>query len=162
MKSILLPLLGTALFIVAVGFLLNKTPNINLKSEETKQVSTARIGDKDIILRIVKTNEERQKGLSGVTSLEKDSGMLFVFDKTDKPQFFWMKDMLISIDIIWIKDGKIVRIDKSVPFPEPQTSDEGLIRYSAGIPVDYVLEVSAGYSDANSFKVGDEVTFSGI
>ena len=65
--------------------------------------------------------------------------------------------MLIPLDIIWIGNGKIVKIDENVPAPVAGTSDSKLLNYSPGSPIDYVLEVNAGFSDKNNFKVGDLV-----
>ena len=164
MKKILLPLLGTALFIVAVGLFLKKAPDLNINPiiQEAEEKYGVEINNHYIDVTLARTDSERTKGLSEVSSLGSDSGMLFVFDDKEKAQVFWMKDMLIPIDIIWIKDGKIVRIDKDIPISEPQAPDDQLIKYSANVPVDYVLEVNAGYSNANSIKIGDIVTFSGI
>lgn len=162
MKKIIIPIIGTALFIVAVGILMQKTSF--LPSTPTPQPTvtkpTVTINGKVISVEIAETNEEREKGLSGVASLEANSGMLFVFDDGGNIPTFWMKGMIMPIDILWISDGKIIRIDKNVPAPAPNTPDNKLKTYSAGQPVNYVLEVTAGFSDSNSIKVGDDVSFS--
>src|SRR3989344_1451545 len=60
------------------------------------------------------TQEKRTQGLSGRKDIADDYGMLFVFDAPGK-YGFWMKDMLIDIDIIWLsRDGSIVHIEHSV------------------------------------------------
>jgi uncharacterized membrane protein (UPF0127 family) len=73
-----------------------------------------------------------------------------------------MKEMLIPIDIIWINDDKIVKIDKNAPIPSPGTSDYNLTKYTFNKPVDYILEVPGGYSDASGFKVGSLIDLSRI
>lgn len=163
-KAPIIPILATIVFIILVGLFIKKGSVIPTFQPTSSPVSTqfATIKDKKISVTALKDDKEREKGLSGVTSLDKDSGVLFVFDNPTKAQTFWMKGMLIPIDIIWIKDEKIVKIDKDVPVPDPETPDEKLQRYSAGIPVDFVLEVNGGFSNTNSFKVGDSFTFSGI
>lgn len=65
--------------------------------------------------------------------------------------------MEFAIDIIWIKDGKIIQIDKNVEAPAVGTPDNKLKLYSPKSAVDYVLEVNSGYSDLNNIKVGDSV-----
>lgn len=165
-KQIILPLLGVALFIVVVGLFIQKSPSFNLPGSgpQTHIANTEKIimvGDKKVSVQIAKTTEERSKGLSGTKSLKDDSGMLFVFSAKSSP-LFWMKDMLIPLDMVWIVDGKIVKIDKNVPAPAPNTPDNALKTYSAGQPVDYILEVNAGYSDKNNIKVGDSVDLSAI
>ncbi len=163
-KKVLLPILGTIAFIVLVGLFTQKNLFVKLAPSpiptQVKPVVT--INSKSINVEVVKNEAERQKGLSGRDTLETDSGMLFVFQDDTKAPVFWMKGMLIPLDIVWIKDGKIVRIDQDVPFPSKNTPDNKLKTYSAGVAVNYVLEVNAGFCKANSIKVGDSITVSGI
>lgn len=161
-KKIIISLVAVALFIVAVGIFLQKSSVIAPTPVPISAKPTATINDVQVSLSLAKTAQEREKGLGGVTSLDPNTGMLFVFDNPDTPQAFWMKGMLIPIDMIWIKNDTIVRVDKNIPTPSPDTPDTMLKVYSAGIVVDYVLEVNGGFSDKNSIKQGDAVTFSGI
>jgi uncharacterized membrane protein (UPF0127 family) len=106
---------------------------------------------------IANTPTLQTKGLSGRESLAEDQGMLFVFSSEAK-QFFWMKDMLFPIDIIWInKEKEIVYIDENTPVPEANTPDYKLPLYSSPKPVSYVLEVNADFCQKNNIKVGDNV-----
>ena len=163
-KKIILPLVGVALFIVAVGVLMQKTGFIpsSQKSPSPKAQSTITINNKTLNVDVVKTSEEREKGLSGRSTLDPNSGMVFIFDTKGPVPSFWMKGMLIPLDIIWIRDGKIIKIDKNVQIPAANTPDNKLKIYSPGKTINYVLEVNAGFSDTNLVKVGDSVTFSGI
>jgi len=87
--------------------------------------------------------------------------MLFVFEEKGGtvryPPVFWMKDMLIAIDIIWIDNDKIIQIDKNVQPPKTGVKDNDLAKYKPDNPIDYVLEVNGGYSDKNDIKEGDGV-----
>ncbi len=87
-----------------------------------------------------------------------DYGMLFIFDSKKVSPSFWMKDTLIPLDIIWIRDNRVEKIDKDVPTPAPDTPDNKLPKYTSGRPVDYVLEVNAGFNQKNGIKVGDPLT----
>lgn len=161
-KKLILPLAGAALFIVAVGILIQKSGTWNPNGSSTPAPKPqVVINGITINVEVVKTNEEREKGLSGRTSLDPNSGMLFVFTESEYSPKFWMKDMLIPIDIIWIKDGKIIKIDKKVAAPKEGTPDSKLKTYSAGI-VNYVLEVNSGFCDTNKITVGSSVSISGI
>jgi uncharacterized membrane protein (UPF0127 family) len=83
--------------------------------------------------------------------------MLFIFPNEEK-HFFWMKDMLFPIDIIWINNAKeIVYIDENTSIPETNTPDYNLPLFSSPKPVSYVLEVNAGFSEKNNIKIGDKV-----
>ncbi|KND48172.1 MAG: hypothetical protein AB201_01075 [Parcubacteria bacterium C7867-006] len=102
---------------------------------------------------VAETKYLLEKGLSGHKPLTKDEGMFFVFQKPDN-YGFWMKDMLFPIDIIWISsDFKITHIEKSVlPETYPKV-------FYPEIDSMYVLEISAGSSDALNLKIGDSVQF---
>ena len=83
-------------------------------------------------------------------SLDKDKGMLFVYDKESK-QSFWMENTLIPLDIIWInKDNKIVYIVTA----ESCKKDPCEI-YSSDEEALYVLEINAGLTNDYNIKIGD-------
>lgn len=149
-KKILLPILATILFITLVGLL---TRN-NLPSLTKTKIY---VGETEIPVEIADTTQKRQKGLSERKSLAEGEGMLFVFAQEDVQPPFWMEEMKFAIDIIWIGDDKIVQIDESVPPPEPNTPDSELKFYIPNQPIDYVLEVNAGFVEENNIKVGDSV-----
>jgi len=100
---------------------------------------------------VVDTPALRAQGLSGRASLAADEGMLFLFE-TSAIQSFWMKDMRFPIDIVWIRDGKIVGITPEVPLPSPP---HALPQYRSPVPCDVVLEVRAGAARRWSLKLGD-------
>jgi len=162
-KQVILPILGVAAFIAIVGYFTQNPnglnmPNIFKSSPTPVAQETVTINGKAIQVSVASTNDTRTKGLSGVASLAQNSGMLFVFDTKQVTPLFWMKDMLIPLDIIWIGNGKVAKIDENVPAPPPNTPDGKLKTYSAGAPIDYVLEVNAGFCDKNNITVGDNVT----
>lgn len=113
------------------------------------------VGDVRVNVEIAETPTARQQGLSNRASLDQNSGMLFIFDE-QSVQTFWMKNTLISLDFIWIRDGKVVDITEYVP-TEPGVSDDLLKRYSPKEAVDWVLEVNAGWVDRNEVEIGDLV-----
>jgi len=55
------------------------------------------------------TEEEQNKGLSDRGFLEQDKGMLYIFEN-ESIYKFWMKDMLIPIDIVWV-DSNFTVVD---------------------------------------------------
>jgi hypothetical protein len=161
-KQLALPFIGVALFIVVVGVLVKNPEKFGFRKNAvvspTPSISQVTVGGKKVTVTLADSDEEQIKGLSGVSYLPSDSGMLFAYS-TDKPSpRFWMKGMLIPLDIIWIANGKIVSIDKSVPVPNEATSDSNLQIYQSPVPVDYVLEVNSGFSSLNNIEVGDAVT----
>lgn len=157
-KKLIPPLLGVAVFIVFVGFLFNKDNT----AEESKNTVDIKIADINIKAALADNEESRKKGLGGINKLEENEGMLFVFEERDTIPVFWMEDMQIAIDILWINDGKIIQIDKNLEPPGEETPDKDLVKYTPKAAVDYVLEVNAGFSDKNSIKVGDNIKIPGI
>lgn len=99
--------------------------------------------------------QQRSRGLMYRRSLEKDRGMLFVFDNEDR-YGFWMKNTRIPLDIIWIdSSGRIVHIARDVP---PCKSRE-CPSYHPDSPARYVLEVNAGFCREHGISEDDTVTF---
>ena len=97
---------------------------------------------------------QQQQGLSGVKSMPQDQGMIFIFDQAAKYPF-WMKEMKFPLDIIFIRDNKIVQIFQNVP--APKDSKTQLPIYQPVAPADRVLEINAGLSKKYDFKKNDEV-----
>ncbi len=111
---------------------------------------------------IAATPDERRRGLSGRESLPDLSGMLFVFESTRVPGF-WMTEMLIPLDFIWIGDEcSVVDLHTNVPPPALGTSSGSLPTYRPGSPVRYVLEINAGKVGELGIEVGDRVIFQDI
>lgn len=125
----------------------------DIRQLPTKNIKVA---GRDVQVEIADTFEAQAQGLSGRTKLDDGTGMLFDFANADsKKPGFWMKDMLISIDIIWIADGgKIIGVETSVPLP-PKDGDLPL--YYPPSEITHVLEVPASWSTRNNIKVGDTV-----
>lgn len=105
-------------------------------------------------LKIADTVTEQQAGLSGMTK-PPDDGLLFIFEPAAR-QYFWMKDMLFPIDIIWIASGKVVKVDNDVPPPRDGDSLP-LVKYTTEKPVDAVIELAAGQARLFGIKKGSLV-----
>src|SRR5204863_7150443 len=85
------------------------------------------------------TPEEQARGLMFRRSLPEGQGMLFDF-KREQELSFWMKNTLISLDMIFIRaDGRILRIAENT---EPLSAR----LVPSGGPARAVLEVISGTS----------------
>lgn len=158
-KSIFLPLIAVAAFIILVGLLSQGKFDSFFKKVSPvikNSQKTIKIDNLEINVEVAKTGDERTKGLSNRTVLDDKSGMIFIFPSNSKP-IFWMKDTKIALDIIWIDDNKIIGIDKNVQ-PEPNTIDSNLKKYPAPAVIDYVLEINGGFSVKNGVEVGQTVS----
>ena len=103
-------------------------------------------------LYVAKTPKDREIGLSKYNNIPQNFGMIFLFDKPDFYSF-WIKDMKFPIDIIFIRNGRIVTIHKNVK--PPTNSNENPPIYRSSEPADIVLEINAGLSEKYNFKEGD-------
>ena len=146
-KSILLAL---AVFgLVAIAFLFMRV----VRPDKTK-AAEVKIGDNIFQVEIADTFSSRLRGLSGRSGLGSHEGMLFVFPIA-MPQGFWMKDMKFPIDIIWIRENKVIGI---IMGAEPEPGPDYTI-YSSPEPADMVLEINAGLAQRLGIKTGDVVVF---
>ena len=89
------------------------------------------------------------------TSLPADVGMYFVYDEPQQVRF-WMKNMRLPIDIIWISNNKVVDVLSNIQ-PAQENGGERTI-YTSPAKIDGVLEIKAGSSAANGIIAGSEVT----
>lgn len=105
------------------------------------------IGNKRFQVEIAFTEEEKEEGLSNRKSLDKNKGMLFVWEKPETVGM-WMKDTLIPLDIIFINEDLIViSVYEGTPGKEDIMEENN---------VAFVLEVS----QSSGIKIGDEIEFS--
>ena len=104
-----------------------------------------------LTVELARTPEEQVRGLSGRPGLKPGHGMLFVYGRAH-PVSIWMKEMRFHLDIIWIRAGRIVAIEKNAPPLAP----DGPERVYTAI-ADLVLEVPAGLTDRQKIRVGDSV-----
>ncbi len=79
--------------------------------------------------------------------------MLFAFGAPQQ-QCMWMKDMKISIDMVWLgSDKRISKIESNVA---PATYPDSFCQDSTK----YVVELAAGQAQARGLHVGQQLAFS--
>jgi len=102
---------------------------------------------------IAQTPDQRSQGLMFEKSLDDYRGMLFVFQEEDI-HGFWMKNMLIPLDIIWMNESKeVVFIKKNA-----QPCQQDCLVISPLQEAKYVLELNANMVDNIHLQVGDELS----
>jgi len=112
------------------------------------------IGDGVFHARLALDGPAREKGLSGVDSLQADEAMIFAFAGDDDWEI-WMKDMKIPIDIVWLdKDKKVIYIAKNV---SPDGGED--TRFRPKSAARYVIELPAGTVDSKAIVVGRTAVF---
>ena len=143
-------LLGAALALL----LLAGCPASLERSPAEEPEGWVRIGTSEVAVEIADTPAKQARGLGYRDRLDWDTGMYFAYPRAVMPSF-WMKGMRFSIDIVWIRDGRIVDVHDNVPF-EPRGNGPTVRPREA---TDAVLEVPAGYRQANGWRIGDRVRF---
>ena len=126
---------------------------------EERTKATVIVKGTSFSVKLAETPEEQARGLSGRTFLGPNEGMLFLYPKRG-PLTFWMKEMLISIDMIWLDNTEVVHIESDVPFPAPGTPNSKLPTYASPTPANGVLEIAAGRARGLGLVVGDHVSIS--
>lgn len=115
---------------------------------------TFQTGEAPYVVRAEVADEpgEWSRGLMGRESLDPGTGMLFVFNEPREVPFH-MENTLIPLDLISIRDGKVVAVDGMVPCP-PEVEDCP----DTWTPlIDAALEVAAGTAEQAGIKPGIEV-----
>lgn len=71
---------------------------------------------------VLRTEDEREKGLSGSDSLPEGRAMVFEFP-VEKKWGIWMKDMNYPIDIVWLNDDRevVYTVKNAQPSSYPDT-----------------------------------------
>lgn len=157
MKKILF---GLAITLMAFGCNPQNPSQQNSNPNLPNQIKSAKLGTGTVNVEIANTDAMRSQGLSGRPALPENNGMLFDFTRSSqKKPSFWMKNMFIPLDIIWIRGGKVIGIAKNAPPPKAGATDSNLPVYSPPGEIDYVLEVNAGWSDKHKVSTGTQVIF---
>lgn len=107
---------------------------------------------------VADTPAKRELGLGKRDSLPRDRGMLFPFGEARR-WVFWMKGMRFPIDIVWIRDGRVVDIHRDVPVPASRALKD-LKTVSPVEPADTVLELNAGVAAEIGLQPGDGIVLS--
>ncbi len=103
---------------------------------------------------VASTAQQHEAGLMNRESIAADSGMLFVFGD-EQVRNFWMKNTLISLDVIFMDaDKKIINIKQNA---EPLSTAP----FASAGPAKYVLEVNGGYCAAKNIHAEDSMSFAG-
>lgn len=111
------------------------------------------VGAQQIQLEVAKTPEQLATGLMYRTTLAADRGMLFVF-KPARPVSFWMKNVPMNLDMVFLQAGTVVKIAEQVP---PCTTEPCPVYGPAGIVVDQVIELRGGRAAELGLQSGDRL-----
>lgn len=107
-----------------------------------------KINDNTFNVKLAISSKERQLGMMKKRFDDSFNGMLFMEDNTES--CFWMKNCVISLDIIFIKNNKIKKIYHDCP----PCYDNDCDHYCES--GDFVLELAGGTCKEMSISEGDD------
>ncbi len=140
--------------LILIGSLLAACDGSRARAREdgTEPEGWVTIRGRRVAVELAITPAEQQLGLGQRDALARDTGMLFLYEKAGFYRY-WMKDMRFDIDIVWIRDDRIVDISHRVPHVTGGTGPT----VSPMELTDTVLEVPAGYAIAQGWQIGQPV-----
>ena len=162
-------LLLLIIILAAIGgyFVFSKSENTENIAEHSKKadeptfdkegtLAFIKQGSQDTVriidIEIAETPDELSQGMMHRSSISDAEGMLFIFPRQEKKQF-WMKNTKVSLDIMFADENfQIVTIYKyTTPYSE------------ASLPsfkeAKYVVEVSGGFTNRHNITEGDKIAF---
>ena len=113
----------------------------------------ATIAGEVLELEVARTPRQQALGLMFRPALPDHRGMLFIFDPP-RPVGFWMKNVPVSLDMVFLLSGEV----KAIAADVPPCTQEPCPTYGPATPVDRVLELRAGRAAGLGLNVGDRIT----
>jgi len=111
--------------------------------------------ENEFTLELAKNREQHMIGLMFRKQLNKNGGMIFIFD-IDADRSFWMKNTYIPLDIIFVgEDKRIRKIYANVPAYREGMKESDIPVVSAQSR--YVIELSSGMAENSKLKEGDKL-----
>jgi uncharacterized protein len=121
--------------------------------------ATAEMKGETFELEIAQTREQQSLGLMFRSALPDNRGMLFPFSSPRRTSF-WMKNVPVALDMVFLRSGKVVAIAPSAPpcatepCPTYGPTDNQL--------VDQVIELRSGRAAEIGLQTGDTVTVTAL
>lgn len=132
------------------------TKKLDIKFKKEGELKIVRASNDSILktidIEIADNNYERETGLMYRNTMQKNQGMLFIFDN-EQYLAFYMKNTIIPLDILYINaNNTIVYIYKSTtPYSNEALPSKSITKY--------VLELNAGLADEWQIEVGDSISY---
>ena len=114
----------------------------------------AQIKDQTFELEVAETPQQQALGLMFRSELPANRGMLFPFDNPRRAAF-WMKDVPVGLDMVFIRSGQVVAVITAPPCLEEPCATYGPADNQI---VDQVLELRAGRAAEIGLQAGDSIS----
>lgn len=120
--------------------------------------ATADIKGEQFDLEVAVGSQQQALGLMFRSALPDNRGMLFPFAAPRRASF-WMRDVPVALDMVFMRDGEVVEVFSQVPpcpaLPCPSYGPDGAL-------VDQVLELRSGRAAELGLGAGDRITIQPI
>lgn len=114
------------------------------------------VGDRRLELEVARTRQQQAMGLMYREELPDDRGMVFPFNPP-RPVSFWMKNVRINLDMIFLFEGDVVGLAEDVPPCETVASRCPTYGPGDRVLVDAVIELRGGRAAELGIEVGDRL-----
>ena len=111
------------------------------------------LAGRQFTVELARTRAEQARGLMFREELDRDRGMLFLFDQ-EMPRSFWMKNTRIPLDILYF-DGELKLVGMALN-ARPCVADP-CPSYPSIRAARYVLELNAGLAQELGLELGDRL-----
>lgn len=110
-------------------------------------------------LEVARTSQQQALGLMFRSALPDNRGMVFPFS-SPRPASFWMKDVPVALDMVFVRKGEVIAIEHSAPPCEATPCPT----YGPGGRkiVDSVIELRSGRAAEIGLEEGDSVIFDNL
>ncbi|MFH1656519.1 MAG: DUF192 domain-containing protein [Candidatus Nealsonbacteria bacterium] len=149
-KKMVVIILFLVLIIFGLIIFMNANKDINEDNQKQAQVC---FQNNCFKVELAQTAQDRKNGLMFREKMDLDKGMFFIFENSGNYSF-WMKNVLISLDIIWIDENKEVVFIKENALP---CKEETCLSINPNKQAKYVLEVNAEVVKQTGLKIGDKL-----
>ena len=131
----------------------NSNPLAQTQGQMLPITAEVQLGGQKIGLEVAQTRQQQAIGLMYRDNLADDRGMLFPFSPP-RPARFWMKNVSIPLDMVFVYQGEVIAIASDVPpcvvDPCPTYGPDQQL-------VEYVIELRGGLAETLGLQIGDSV-----
>ena len=110
------------------------------------------MGGQTIALEVAETQQQQAIGLMYREELPADRGMLFPMDPPRVPRF-WMKNVEMTLDMIFVRNGTI----RAIAYQVPPCEEDPCPTYSPNVVIDQVIELRGGRAKELGLEMGDSI-----
>ncbi len=128
-------------------------PMADPRAQQLPITAVTTLGGEEIFLEVAATPQQQSLGLMYRDALPADRGMLFPLGRP-RPVSFWMKNVPVPLDMVFVYQGTIQAIAVDVP---PCVADPCPTYGPDGQLIDHVIELRGGRSVELGLAVGDAV-----